>query len=228
MVKKITPDWSEDTVAQEKLLYSQISALTDAELLGLLIGKSTIAGSATNAGAELLENHNNNLNELRYLDVNTICKSKGIGMKSAMTLAAAFELASRIKQTERPMIDTIRNNMDAVRLLEPIIGDLPHEEFWAIYLNGANRVVDKVRISHGGTNSSVVDIKIILQRAIERLASGLIIAHNHPSGDLTPSENDLAVTKKIKDGCSLLDIRLLDHIIIGNGQSFSFLEQNVL
>ena len=126
------------------------------------------------------------------------------------------------------MIDTIRNNMDAVRLLEPIIGDLPHEEFWAIYLNGANRVVDKVRISHGGTNSSVVDIKIILQRAIERLASGLIIAHNHPSGDLTPSENDLAVTKKIKDGCSLLDIRLLDHIIIGNGQSFSFLEQNVL
>lgn len=220
-------DWNPEDRPREKLLLKGISALSDAELIAILIGSGTAKLSAVDVGKKVLA-HAGNLDNLAKLSVKELMKAKGIGEAKAITIVAAMELGRRRKELapeEKPRIDTSRA---AFELIKGDLMDLPHEEFWVILCNRAQRVIRKKRVSEGGVSGTVADPKIIFKLALEELASGMIVVHNHPSGNLTPSQNDISLTKKLKEGGKLLEITLLDHLIVANDKYLSFTDEGLV
>lgn len=221
--------WAEEDRPREKLLLKGHGALTDAELLAILIGSGNTNESAVDLCKRILkEAATNDLNELAKLDLHDLMKFKGIGEAKAITIVAALELGRRRRAAEVGVKPQITSSRDVFELLQPRIGDLPHEEFWVLYLNRANRVTFQESISAGGVAGTVADLKIIFKRALNQLASGIIIAHNHPSGNLKPSQADIDLTRKVREGGKTLEISVLDHLIITTSGYFSFADEGLL
>ncbi len=224
---KIT-EWAVEDRPREKLISKGTSSLSDAELLGILISSGTKDKSAVDLGRELLNMVNNNLNSLGKLSINDLTKLHGIGSARAVTIAAALELGRRRKLAEVPESFQIKCSKDVADIFQPLLSDLQHEEFWILFLNRSNRVISRMKLSQGGISGTVTDVRIVMKRAIEYLASGIIVCHNHPSGNLNPSESDTKITQKIKEAGNLMDIQLLDHLIITDNDYYSFADNGLL
>ena len=227
MSVKIT-EWAVEDRPREKLITKGTSSLSDAELLGILISSGTRDKSAVDLGRELLGLADNNLNSLGKLSISDLKKLHGIGTARAVTIAAALELGRRRKLAEVPDSLQIKSSRDVADIFQPLLSDLPHEEFWILFLNRSNRVIARMRISQGGISGTVTDVRLIMKKAVEHLASGIIVCHNHPSGNLNPSEADSKITRKIKEAGEIMDIQLLDHLIISDKDYYSFADNGLL
>ncbi len=221
-------NWAVEDRPREKLLANGIRSLTNAELVALLIGSGTKDISAVELARQILVTADNNLNALGKLSVNNLQKLKGIGQAKAISIVAALELGRRRKLSEVLERPRITSSKDVYELLFPLLSDLPHEEFWILLLNRSNKIIDRIKISQGGTAGTVIDVKMILRNAIDKLASSVIICHNHPSGNTEPSKADIEITGRISEAAKIMDIKLLDHIIIAENLYFSFLDEGML
>ncbi|UCG28937.1 MAG: DNA repair protein RadC [Bacteroidales bacterium] len=221
-------DWALEDRPREKLLNKGISSLSDAELIAILIGSGTKNETAVELAKKILNTVGNSLNELGKLSVEELKKSKGIGSAKAITIIAALELGRRRKLADIQAKKKITGSKDVFNYFQPLIGDLPHEEFWILLLNRSNRVIEKHRISQGGISGTIIDVRMILKNAIEKLASSLILCHNHPSGNLQPSDSDMKITSKMKDAGKIMDIQVLDHLIVTDSAYFSFADEGIL
>lgn len=233
-MEKETPEflnikqWAAEDRPREKLLLKGKSALSDAELIAILLGTGTTTMSAVDLAKKVLQCAGNNLNDLACLSLKDMMKVKGIGEAKAISIAAALELGRRRKESIADEKPKVGSSKDAYDHLKGDLLDLPHEEFWILILNRANRITKKYQISQGGVAGTVADPKIIFKIAVEELASGIILAHNHPSGNLNPSQADVDLTKKLKEAGRLLDIQVLDHIIIAGKNYYSFADESML
>jgi DNA repair protein RadC len=227
MSLKIT-DWAVEDRPREKLIQKGTASLSDAELLGILISSGTKDKSAVDLGRELLGTVNNNLNSLGKLSIADLKKIHGIGNARAVTIAASLELGRRRKLAEVEYVQQIRSSKDVADIFQPLLSDLLHEEFWILFLNRSNKVINRMKLSQGGVSGTVTDIRIIMKNAVECLASGIIVCHNHPSGNLNPSDSDSKITQKIKEAGVLMDIQLLDHLIISEKDYYSFADNGML
>lgn len=220
--------WSPEDRPREKLLAKGTGVLSDAELVAILLGTGTATVSAVELAKRLLHTVDNDLHELARLSVKDLLKIKGIGEAKAISIIAALELGRRRRNSdgeEKPRITTSR---DCFEILKGHLQDIRHEEFWILLLNRANRVIKKHQISQGGVAGTVADPKIIFKLAVEGLASAIVLAHNHPSGNLTASQSDIDLTKKIKEAGKLLEIQVLDHLIVARQKYFSFADEGML
>lgn len=220
-------NWSSQDRPREKLLLKGSSTLSDAELIAILIGSGTATFSAVEVARKILGSVDNNLNDLARLSAKDLQKVKGIGQAKAITILAAIELGRR-KDKGQDEKARIGGSRDAFHQLGTDLSDLTHEEFWVLLLNRANRVIKKKRVSEGGVSGTVVDPKIIFKMAVEELSSGIVVAHNHPSGNLTASQSDIDLTKKLKEAGRVLEIQLLDHLIIAGQKYFSFADEGMI
>ncbi|MCF8277713.1 MAG: DNA repair protein RadC [Flavobacteriales bacterium] len=219
--------WAEDDRPREKLLLKGKSALSDAELIAILIGSGNTEETAVDLSKRILLSLNNQLSELGKLSVKDLTKFKGIGEAKAISIIAALELGRRRKDSEPEKRVKITDSRSAFDVVYPHLGDLRHEEFWVIFLNRANAVIGKENISKGGVSGTTVDPKVVFKLAVQFPASAIILAHNHPSGQLKPSQADHQLTKKLKEAGNALDIPVLDHLIIGERDYFSFVDEGV-
>ncbi|HYG00906.1 MAG TPA: DNA repair protein RadC [Chryseosolibacter sp.] len=220
--------WSPDDRPREKLLLKGPGSLSDAELFAILLGTGTRTLSAVDLAKNILASVNHNMHDVARLSAKDLMRIKGIGEAKAISIMAALEIGRRRKETEPEEKPKIAASRDAYLLVSAHLTDLPYEEFWVLMLNRANRVVRKLRISQGGVAGTVADPKIIFRSALEDLASGIILAHNHPSGNLNASQADIDLTKRIKEAGRLLEIQLLDHIIVAGQKYFSFADEGLL
>lgn len=221
-------EWAEDDRPREKMISKGVAALSDAELMAILIGSGTKNETAVAISQRILNSSNNNLNELGKLSLNDFIKIKGIGPAKGVTIMAALELGRRRKSSEALNKKQITSSNDVTELFQPLLADLPYEEFWVLLLNRANRVIDKVRISEGGFTATIVDVRKIMRIALDNQAIGLILCHNHPSGNHNPSEDDIKITQKIKEAANTLDIKLLDHLIVTDSKCYSMADNSLL
>lgn len=221
-------NWSEKDQPREKLMTQGRQVLSDAELIAILIGSGNREESAIELCKKILNNSSNNLNELAKLSVNDLMKFKGIGEAKAISIVAALELGRR--RISEAVIDKVKlsSSKEAYEYLRPVLEDLPHEEFWILFLNRANKIIGKQLIGRGGISQTTADVKIVFKKSIDKQASAIILAHNHPSGNIKPSESDIQLTRKIKNGSELLDIQVLDHLIVGDGNYFSFNDSGMM
>lgn len=219
--------WALEDRPREKLLEKGISSLSDAELIAILLSTGTRRLSAVDLGKLILADADNNLNTLGKKTVNDLQKVNGIGQAKAVTIIAALELGRRRKNVDL-LKQKISSSQTVFEIFQPMLGDLPHEEFWVLYLSRANNIIAKERISLGGTAGTVIDVKIIMKYALECLCNGIILVHNHPSGNKNPSSQDKQITGKIKSACETMDVQLLDHVIIGDTKYLSFADEGLL
>ena len=217
--------WAEEDRPREKLLLKGIGVLSNAELIAIIIGSGTPTMSAVELAKLILNDVGNDLNNLAKLSINDLMKFKGIGEAKAIGISAAMELGRRRKDIIVEKRESIIIASQAYRLMKPYLLDLPHEEMWFISLNRANQVIKIENIGIGGVASVQADIKILLKKALENLASSIIIIHNHPSGQLKPSKEDELITNKIYAACNMLDITLSDHIIFTDNGYYSFKDE---
>ncbi len=220
--------WSPDDRPREKLLLKGTAALSDAELIAILLGSGTATQTAVEVAMNVLYKCDHSLHQLGRLSVKDLTSIRGIGTAKAVSIVAALELGRRRKDSDPQQKPRITGSRDVFDLIRHHLEDLPHEEFWVILLNRANRVLQTQQISLGGVAGTVADPKIIFKAAINELASGMVVAHNHPSGNLTPSQADIDLTKRIKESGKLLEIQLLDHVIVGGQKYFSFADEGML
>lgn len=220
--------WAEEDRPREKLMLKGKAALSDAELVAILIGMGTVDFSAVDVAKIVLSAAGNNLNELARMSVKDLMKVKGIGEAKAITIVSALELGRRRKEFESPRRRRITSAQDAYEEIKPYLLDKSHEEFWVLLLNRANEVLRPVQISSGGVAGTVADPKLIFKHALEQLASSIILFHNHPSGNLTPSQADKDLTKKLKEAGRMLDLPILDHLIFTDSSFFSFADEGIL
>jgi DNA repair protein RadC len=220
--------WSEDDQPREKLLYKGKAALSDAELVAILIGSGSKNESAVDLCKRILQQNNNQLHQLQKQSIQQLMQFKGIGEAKAITIVAALELAKRLQLSETKELTKIGSSTDVCKLMQPLIGDLPHEEFWCLLLNNSNKVIYKFQLSKGGLTQTVVDIRMLFKTVLEHLATAIILVHNHPSGQLNPSMADKDITQKIKQAGTTLDIKLLDHLIITATNYLSFADEGIL
>ena len=220
--------WSDDDKPREKLVQKGKSVLSDAELIAILIGSGSRDESAVELSKRILASVNNNLNELGKLSIKQLMQFKGIVEAKAVTIAAALEIGRRRRGEDAQKITKISSSKDAFELLQPHLGELPHEEFWIVYLNNSNKVIHMAQLSKGGITGTLVDVRLVMKQALELGAVGLILAHNHPSGGLRPSNADKQLTQKLKNAALALDIKILDHLIITQKDYFSFADQSIL
>jgi len=220
--------WAEQDRPREKLLLKGRTVLSDAELIAILIGSGNSEQTAVELSQHILNACENNLTTLSRLSVKDLEKFKGIGEAKAISIIAALELGRRRREVDSPLRAKITSSQSAYELLRGDLSDLGHEEFWMILLKRNNEVIKKERISSGGVSGTVVDTKIVFKRALEHSSSGIIIAHNHPSGNLEPSHEDIRLTKRIKEAGKALDIAVLDHLIITDHHFYSFADNDTL
>ena len=220
--------WSPEDRPREKLLMKGTASLSDTELIAILLGSGTTTMTAVELARKILSAADNNLHQLAKLSVNDLTKIKGVGEAKAISIIAALEIGRRRKETDPEDKPKITDSKDVFEILRPHLQDIQHEEFWVLLVNRANRVIKKHLISQGGVAGTVADPRIIFKKAIDELASGIILAHNHPSGNLTASQPDRDLTKKLKDAGKLLDIQVLDHVIISGQKYFSFADEGIL
>ncbi len=221
-------NWASGDRPREKLLQKGKLALTDAELIAILIGSGNRKESAVELSQRILSLHRNNLCQLGKLSVQQLMTFKGIGEAKAISIIAAMELGRRRRTEEALEQVKITSSNSVYELLQPTIGELDHEEFWILYLNNANKIIEQFQISKGGITGTLVDVRITLRRALELGAISLILAHNHPSGNLNPSEADKQLTSKLKTAAESLDIKVLDHLIVTEKSYFSFADEGLL
>ncbi len=220
--------WSEKERPREKLLELGKNHLRDAELLAILIGSGNVDENAVELSARILDSVNNNLTELGKKSITDLCQFKGIGEAKALTIIAALELGRRRQFRDIEQRKQILTSNDMYESIFNELVDLRHEEFWVILLNQANHILKKIRIGMGGVSSTLADPKLILKSALDALSSNIILVHNHPSGNLKPSEADIKLTEKLKKGCALLDIQVLDHLIVSHTGYYSFRDEGRL
>lgn len=201
----------------ERILLHGAASLTDSELLGIVIDSEEVAQS-------LISQYT--LTTLPVDDISRLRMSAGIGVAKAIKIIASVELARRIAKSKTEVVDRIQSCEEAEKVLRPLFDGLDHEECWALYLTNSGKVLDKMKISQGGVQATVVDNRLIVKRALELLATQIIIAHNHPSENAQPSQADIVLTNRIKNAAALFDITLLDHIIITRTNSYSFKKNN--
>ncbi|MBK9283883.1 MAG: DNA repair protein RadC [Sphingobacteriaceae bacterium] len=213
---------------REKMANKGRAYLSDAELLAILLGSGNKKETAVQLAQRILSDQENNINKLAKLDINALKKYNGVGEAKAIHIVAAFELGRRRIGLDTDPIQKIQSSKNAYDILKKYLSDLPHEEFYVLYLNRANQIIKEESISKGGVSGTVVDIKIICKKALELYATGIIMAHNHPSGQLQPSSEDKHITKKIKEALTLFEIQLLDHLIIGDQNYLSFNDEGIL
>ena len=219
--------WKEEERPREKLRTKGASALSDAELLAIIIGSGTKTQTAVDLARDLISS-SGNLRELSKLGIDKLIEKNGIGPTKAISISAIFEIARRFNSSVTKELPQIQSSAYAANIISPILRDLPHEECWVLYLNRANKLISKERLSIGGVCATVVDIKIVVKNALEKLASSIILVHNHPSGNPNPGDNDKLQTKLLKEAASLFDISVLDHLIIAGDQYFSFADDGLI
>lgn len=220
--------WSEDDRPREKLMNKGRSALSDAELIAIVIGSGNRNETAVDLGKRILSSAGNNLNVLGKLSLAQLMQFKGIGEAKAIAIAAAMELGRRRRMHEVPELSRIASSQSIFEIMQPVIGELPHEEFWIIYLNNSNKVLLKTQLSKGGITGTLVDVRLVFKTALEVGATGVILSHNHPSGTLKPSDADRQITRKLKTAGEHLDIKILDHVIVTETAWFSFADEGLL
>ena len=220
--------WAEEDRPREKLQKNGAAALTETELLAILLGSGTRNESAIDLAKRIFSLGHNNLNELGKLGLDDFQKIKGIGAAKAISLVAAIELGRRRNIADARQQTSIRSSKEIFNLMQPKLADLKNEEFWAIYLNNKNVVIEEKRISIGGVTQTTVDTKIIARHAISLLASSVVLCHNHPSENCSPSGDDRKITAQIVNALHLIDCRVLDHIIISGKNYFSFCDEGLL
>lgn len=220
-------DWAEEDRPREKLLMKGVQTLSDAELLAILIGSGNKNETAVELSQRILHFVKNNLNSLGRLSINELINNfNGIGEAKAITIIAALELGRRRKDSEREKMAQIKSSIDIFNLFQPILGDLPHEESWILLLNSANKIIKRLQVSKGGLNGITIDIRMIMKESIESLATAIILVHNHPSGNLTPSREDDDITTKLSVASSFVDIQMIDHVIITDDGFYSYKDEN--
>ncbi len=219
---------AQDDRPREKLVALGRQSLSDAELLAIILGSGNKTETAVQLAQRMLHQNKNNINEVAKLSLNDLKKFKGIGIVKAINIAASFELGRRKSDLDSLERIKITSSKTAYQLFQKRLSDLPHEEFWLLILNRANQVIKEEFISKGGISGTIVDVRLICKSAIENNASGIIIAHNHPSGQIIPSKQDKEITIKLKSALILFDVSLLDHLIIGDLNYFSFADENLL
>lgn len=220
--------WSIDDRPREKMQQRGAQQLSNAELLALLIGSGNKGESAVHLMQPLLSSVDNNILELHAMAIEKMMEWKGIGLAKAVKIKAALELGKRIHLTEPVKQLQCNSSAKAYQLFQPTLSFLSHEEFWVAYLNHQNKVIAHHCLSKGGITSATVDLRLLLKKALEVGATGLLLAHNHPTGNLHPSDADLSLTKKIKVAAQAIDIQLLDHLIVSENGYFSFADENIL
>ncbi len=220
-------NWSEDDKPREKLMLKGKAALSDAELIAILIGSGSRNESAVDLSKRILGSVQNNLNALGKLSMVQLMQFKGIGEAKAISIMASMELGRRRRAEEAQELDKITSSKSVFEIMQPIIGELPHEEFWILYLNNSNKVISKAQMSVGGITGTLVDVRLVIKMALEKCATALILCHNHPSGTLIPSDADKQLTKKLKTAGDSLDIKVLDHLIVTERNYFSFADEGI-
>lgn len=220
--------WAAEDRPREKLLEKGRHILSEAELIAILIGSGSRNETAVELSKRILSNVDNNLNELGKLSVQELMKFKGIGEAKAISIIAALELGRRRKEKVSVKKDKITTSRDVFEIMKPVLLDLPHEEFWLLMLNRANHVVKKQLMSKGGVAGTIVDVKIIFKTAVDNYASSIIVCHNHPSGNISPSEADVKLTQAVKNAGTIMEIPLLDHLIITENNYYSFGDEGMI
>lgn len=220
--------WAEDDQPREKLMLKGKSALSDAELIAILIGSGSRNESAVELSKRILASVDNNLNTLGKQSLQQLMSFKGIGEAKAITIAAAMELGRRRRDEEGIDLKKITSSRAVFEIMQPIIGELPHEEFWILYLNNSNKVTYKAQLSKGGITGTIVDVRLVFKMALEQNATGIILVHNHPSGTLQASEPDKQITRQLKVAGQSLSINVLDHVIITEKDYYSFADSGIL
>ncbi len=220
--------WADEDRPREKLMNKGVGALSDAELLAILIGSGNRNETAVSLCQRIGNKYKNSLQLMSKASVNELIQFKGIGEAKAISIVAALELGRRRQQEAVLPRQQIKSSQDAYLIFGPLLGDLPHEEFWVLFLNRSNKVISKKRISAGGVTGTVADVRLIFKEAINALASGIILCHNHPSGNLLPSEADIQLTKRMKSAGVLLEVSVLDHLIVTDAGYYSFSDESRL
>ena len=220
--------WAEDDRPREKLLQKGTQALSDAELIAILIGSGSTSESAVDLSKRILFEQGDNLSRLSRMSVSYLRRYNGIGEAKAISIVAALELGRRKRIFDSSLSDKVRSSKDAYHHLYTDLIDLNYEEFWVLLLNKANRVIGRHRVSSGGIDSTVVDCRKIFKVAIDQMASSVILGHNHPSGNLIPSVQDKKLTNKVKEGALLLGLQVIDHLIIAGDTYFSFADEGLI
>ena len=213
---------------REKLIHNGKISLSDAELLSILIGTGNRKESAVDLARRILGSFDNSLNRIARAPITELVKFQGIGKVKALIIVTALELGRRRNGEFRDEKLKIVSSQSVYDLMQPLIGELNHEEFWILYLNGANRVQARVQLSKGGMTATLVDVRLVFKQAMEHGATSVILCHNHPSGNLTPSESDKILTRKIINGGKLLDIKVVDHVILTDRGHFSFVDEDLM
>lgn len=220
--------WAEADRPREKLMLNGRRHLTDAELIAILIGSGSKEETAVDLSRRILANYQNDLDALGKVSVKDLSKFKGIGEAKAIAIVAALELGRRRGSAVGTELLKILSARDAFEILLPVFADLNHEEFWIVMLNRANCLIGKSLISKGGQAGTVADPKIIFKTALEHNAANIILAHNHPSGNLRPSQQDISITKKMVEAGKTLDLYVVDHLIIANKLFYSFGDEGLI
>ncbi|MBZ4042032.1 RadC family protein [Flavobacterium hibisci] len=220
-------NWSEDDRPREKLMLKGKNALSDAELIAILIGSGSRNESAVDLSKRILASVDT-LNSLGKMSLGQLTNFKGIGEAKAIAIIAALELGRRRRAEDTVELTKITSSKIVFEIMQPIIGELPHEEFWVLFLNNSNKVILKSQLSKGGISGTIVDVRLVFKVALENGATGLILCHNHPSGGLVPSDADKQITKKIKQAGDSLDVKVLDHLIITETKYYSFADEGIL
>lgn len=230
--EKLTPNsikhWAIDDRPREKVLLKGHRVLSDAELLAIIIGSGSKNESALELSKRILQSVGNSISELGKLNVDDLIKFKGVGEAKAVTIVAALELARRRQKSNNDQQIAIPSSNDAYQYIAPYLVDLKHEEFWVFCLNRANKIIQVKPISAGGVSGTVVDVKMILKLAIDKLASGILLCHNHPSGNLAPSKSDIELTNKVVTASRSMDVVVLDHLIVSDQGYYSFADEGML
>lgn len=220
-------NWSEDDKPREKLMLKGKSVLSDAVLIAILIGSGSRNESAVDLSKRILASIDNNLNALGKLSLSQLMQFRGIGEAKAISIIAALELGRRRRGEDAVELKKITSSKIIFEIMQPIIGELPHEEFWIIYMNNSNKVISKSQLSKGGITGTLVDVRIVFKTALEIGATALILCHNHPSGTLIPSDADKQITRKLKLAGDSLEIKVLDHLIVTETSYYSFADEGI-
>jgi DNA repair protein RadC len=220
--------WAVEDRPREKLISRGISALTDGELIAILISSGNSKESAVELSRRIMDTVHHNLNELGKLNCDELKRFRGIGKAKAVTLLAAMEIGRRRNQSEALDNGQVKGSKDAANFLRPEIGDLSHEEFWVLFLNRQNKILDKKKLSQGGMTGTVIDVRLVMKLALEKHATSLIFGHNHPSGNLEPSDADRRITRQLKEAAALMEIPVIDHLIVTQSGYFSFADEGML
>ncbi|GAB5539408.1 MAG: DNA repair protein RadC [Salibacteraceae bacterium] len=220
--------WAEDDRPREKMLLKGRGVLTNAELIAILIASGTREESAVDLAKRILSSVGNDLGKLGKLSVSDLMKFRGIGKAKAISISAALELGRRRSASSEVQDEQITSSKASFKLLYPLLADLDHEQFIVVLLRRNNTLIETVRVSQGGVSGTIVDAKLVFKPAIEKLASCIILAHNHPSGNLTPSQSDIRLTKSLVEMGSILEISVLDHIIVAGDKYTSFADSGLI